>query len=58
MIIDSGAATHAKLIDCESVCKFGTDLEKVPVRPRFASLEKKAGIKRCDAAANRSSVAR
>lgn len=46
----NGALT-VKLIDCESVCLFGTSLERVPVRPRFRSLIKTASAERHEARA-------
>jgi hypothetical protein len=51
VIICTDAATgnkRAKLIDCESVRVFGASLSGVPMRPRFASLDKAVSSKESD----------
>jgi hypothetical protein len=51
VIICTDAVTgnkRAKLIDCESVRAFGASLSGVPMRPRFASLDKTTASKESD----------
>jgi len=45
----SGNNKCAKLIDCESVRTFGASLADVPIRPRFASLDKTTASQESDA---------